>query len=187
MDFRESGNKRQAAVSVRKRRGNREGCFCNFLYPAVWWRMRTRVNEGGQSYVSLSYMWSSLVRNISTFLFAEAQTQNGCLCQFMLESTAAQCHVGCFWCLFWWWWFWVYSKKKKKVSRFAWKYEAAQLFSTLIIIRNASRAANQYIIMISEDHVTLKTGVMMLKIQLRITGINYILLCIHIENSYFKL
>ncbi len=28
--------------------------------------------------------------------------------------------------------------------------------------------------MISEDHVTLKTGVMMLKIQLRITEINYI-------------
>ncbi len=28
--------------------------------------------------------------------------------------------------------------------------------------------------MISEDHVTLKTGVMMLKIQLRITGIKYI-------------
>ncbi len=27
--------------------------------------------------------------------------------------------------------------------------------------------------MISEDHVTLKTAVMMLKIQLRITGINY--------------
>ncbi len=34
---------------------------------------------------------------------------------------------------------------------------------------------NQHIIMISEDHVTLKTGVMMLKIQLRITEINYIL------------
>ncbi len=32
-----------------------------------------------------------------------------------------------------------------------------------------------HIRMISEDHVTLKTGVMMLKIQLRITGINYIL------------
>ncbi len=31
----------------------------------------------------------------------------------------------------------------------------------------------QHIIMISEDHVTLKTGVMMLKIQLRITEINY--------------
>ncbi len=49
----------------------------------------------------------------------------------------------------------------------------AQLFSTLIIIRNVSWAVNQYIRMISEDHVTLKTGVMMLKIQLRITEINY--------------
>ncbi len=29
--------------------------------------------------------------------------------------------------------------------------------------------------MISEDHVTLKTAVMMLKIQLRITGKNYII------------
>ncbi len=41
--------------------------------------------------------------------------------------------------------------------------------------------------MISEDHVTLKTGVMMLKIQLRITEINYSLTDIHIENSCFKL
>ncbi len=41
--------------------------------------------------------------------------------------------------------------------------------------------------MISEDHVTLKTAVMMLKIQLRITGINYILQNIHKESSYFKL
>ncbi len=56
--------------------------------------------------------------------------------------------------------------KKLNVSRFPQKYCAAQLFSTLIIIRNVSWAANQYIIMISEDHVTLKTGVMMLKIQL---------------------
>ncbi len=32
--------------------------------------------------------------------------------------------------------------------------------------------------MISEDHVTLKTGVMMLKIQLRFKGINYILIYI---------
>ncbi len=46
------------------------------------------------------------------------------------------------------------------------KYWAAQLFSTLIMIRNVSWAANQHIRMISEDHVTLKTGVMMLKIQL---------------------
>ncbi len=38
-----------------------------------------------------------------------------------------------------------------------------------------------------KNHVTLKTGVMMQKIQLRITGINYILIYIDIENSYFKL
>ncbi len=42
----------------------------------------------------------------------------------------------------------------------------------------------EYIKMISEDHVTLKTGVMMLKIQLRITGINYILLYIHIVHFH---
>jgi len=35
--------------------------------------------------------------------------------------------------------------------------------------------------------VTLKTGVMMLKNQLCITGINYILQYIKIEISYFKL
>ncbi len=35
--------------------------------------------------------------------------------------------------------------------------------------------------MISEDHVTLKTGVMMLKIQLGITEINYNLIYIHIK------
>ncbi len=35
--------------------------------------------------------------------------------------------------------------------------------------------------MISEDHVTLKTGVMMLKIQIYITVINYILQYIHIK------
>ncbi len=43
--------------------------------------------------------------------------------------------------------------------------------------------------MISEDHVTLKTGVMMLKIQLRITEINYSLIDIHIKKitvQYFK-
>ncbi len=36
-----------------------------------------------------------------------------------------------------------------------------------------------------KDHVTLKTGEMMLKIQLRITEINYILKSL-IENQYFK-
>ncbi len=38
-----------------------------------------------------------------------------------------------------------------------------------------------------KDHVTLKTEVIMLKIQLYITGINYNLKYIKIENSYFKL
>ncbi len=47
------------------------------------------------------------------------------------------------------------------MDQFPQKYEAAQLFSIFLIIRNVSRAVNQYIIMISEDHVTLKTGVMM--------------------------
>ncbi len=36
-----------------------------------------------------------------------------------------------------------------------------------------------------KDHLTLKTRVMMLKIQLRITEINYILKYIQIESSYF--
>ncbi len=61
-----------------------------------------------------------------------------------------------------------------KKKHFPQKYEAAQLFSTLmLIIRNVSEKQN--IRMISEDHVTLKTGVMMLKIQRCITGINYTL------------
>ncbi len=42
----------------------------------------------------------------------------------------------------------------------------------------------QHIIMISEDHVTLKTGVMMLKIQLCNTEINYILQYIQTENIF---
>ncbi len=41
--------------------------------------------------------------------------------------------------------------------QFPQKHEAAQLFSTWIIIRNISWAANQHI-MISEDHVTLTTA-----------------------------
>ncbi len=45
----------------------------------------------------------------------------------------------------------------------------------------------QISILTSEDHVTLKTEVMMLKIQLRITEIHYILQYIKIENRYFKL
>ncbi len=40
--------------------------------------------------------------------------------------------------------------KKKNASRFPQKYEAAQLFSVLLVIRNVPRAANQRIRMISE-------------------------------------
>jgi len=48
----------------------------------------------------------------------------------------------------------MWMQKKLNVSQFPQKYWAAQLFSTLIIIRNVSWADNQHIIMISEDHVT---------------------------------
>ncbi len=44
-------------------------------------------------------------------------------------------------------------------------------------------SSNQHIIMISEDHVTLKPGVIMLKIQLCIVGINYSLTYIYIKTS----
>ncbi len=50
--------------------------------------------------------------------------------------------------------------QKQNASQFP-KMLSARLFSTLIIM-----FLEQYIIMISEDHVTLKTGVLMLKIQL---------------------
>ncbi len=50
------------------------------------------------------------------------------------------------------------SKNPEKSITGSKKYEAAQLCPTLII--------NQHIRLILKDHVTLKTGVMMLKIQL---------------------
>ncbi len=60
------------------------------------------------------------------------------------------------------------------------------MVSTLFNIDNDQKgflSRNQHIIMISEDHVTLTTGEMMLKIQLRITRGKYILKYIQIENS----
>jgi len=48
---------------------------------------------------------------------------------------------------------------------------AALLFSTLMIIRNVSWAQIFILEWFLKDHVTLKTGVIMLKIQLCITGI----------------
>ncbi len=60
----------------------------------------------------------------------------------------------------------ILKNKMHHGFHFPQKCDAAQLFSTLIIIRDISWTANQHIIMISEDHVTLMTGVMMLKTQL---------------------
>ncbi len=48
-----------------------------------------------------------------------------------------------------------------------------QLFSIVIIRNNVSWAASQHIKIISEGHLTLKTGVMKLKIKLYITRINH--------------
>ncbi len=53
---------------------------------------------------------------------------------------------------------------EKNAFQFPQKYKGAQLFSTLIILRNVS-AANHHIRVISEDHGTLKTAVMMLNMQ----------------------
>ncbi len=53
--------------------------------------------------------------------------------------------------------FWIFLFIKE-----SWK-KCTQMFEILILI---TRNVVEYIIMISEDHVTLNTGVMMLKIQL---------------------
>ncbi len=61
----------------------------------------------------------------------------------------------------------LYSKKK--VSHFP-KQLSSTNFSELSQV--STLIINKHIGMISEDHVTLKTGVMILKIQLCFTGIN---------------
>ncbi len=73
------------------------------------------------------------------------------------------------------------------VSHFPQKYEAAQQFSTLIIIRNVSWAANQYIRMISEESCDTEDWSNDAENTALITEINYILQYIRIEDSYFKL
>ncbi len=56
------------------------------------------------------------------------------------------------------------------------------------ILKKVSQFTKNIIhIYIYKYHVTLKTGVMMLKIQLCITGINDMLKYTELENSYFKL
>jgi len=68
------------------------------------------------------------------------------------------------------------------VSQFLPKYEAAQLFSTLTIIINLSRASNHHIRVISEGSWSNDAENSAL-----ITEINCTLLYIHIENRYFTL
>ncbi len=71
--------------------------------------------------------------------------------------------------------------------QFPQKYEAAQLFSILMIIRNVSWAQNQYIRMISEGSCDTEDWSNDAENSALITRINYILQYIHKGNSSFKL
>ncbi len=66
------------------------------------------------------------------------------------------------------------------------QYEAAQLFSTLIMI-SVSWASKQHIRMISEGSCDTEDWSNEAENSALITGMNYILKCIKIENSYCKL
>ncbi len=70
--------------------------------------------------------------------------------------------------------FWTFYslryEKGKNVSLFPPKYSTLQLFATFIIISQNNK--NEWLL---KDRVTLKIGAVMLKIQLYITRINYIL------------
>ncbi len=72
-------------------------------------------------------------------------------------------------------------------TTFSQKYEAAQQFSTLIIIRNVSWAANLHIRIIAEGSCDIEDWINDAKNSALITSINYILLYSRIEDSYFKL
>ncbi len=71
------------------------------------------------------------------------------------------------------------------VSDFPQKYEAAQKFSILLIIRNVSKTANQHIRMISEGSCDTEDWSNAAENSALITEINYILLYIRIEDIYF--
>ncbi len=78
--------------------------------------------------------------------------------------------------------FWV---KIVSTPFFSSVYEAAQLFSTLIIIRNVSRAANRHIRMISEGSCDTEDWSNDAENSALITEINYILKYIKTENRFF--
>ncbi len=73
-------------------------------------------------------------------------------------------------------------KQSWNVSRFPQKYEIAQLFSTLIIIRNKSVYSNDFWRSCDTEDWSNDAENTAL-----ITEINYILTYIYIENCYFKL
>ncbi len=87
------------------------------------------------------------------------------------------------------------SKKfNKKFIKKSWKEEMHLGFYKNIKLQTVFNTNNNKKCFLSsivewflKDHVTLKTGVMMLKFHLFITGINYILKYIPEENGYFKL
>ncbi len=83
----------------------------------------------------------------------------------------------------------LFIKESCKITYYGFhkKYEAAKLFSKLIIIRNVSWTANQYISMISEGSCDTEDWSNDAENSALITGINYILKYIQIENSYLKL
>ncbi len=83
--------------------------------------------------------------------------------------------------------FWTLSKNpEKNASLLSQKYEAAQLYSTLIIIGNVSWAANHHIRIISEGSCDTEDWSNYVENSAAITGINNILNYIQIENCYFK-
>ncbi len=88
--------------------------------------------------------------------------------------------------LFLWTFYSPKNPKKYNVSQFSQKYWAAQLLSTLILIRNVSWAVNQHIRMISEGSCDTEDWSNDAENSALITEINYVLTDIHIENSYLK-
>ncbi len=81
----------------------------------------------------------------------------------------------------------IFYSLKRILKKNPQKYEAAQLFSTLIMRSNISWAANQHIRMISEGSCDTTDWSNDADNSALITGINYIPQYIKIEKSYFKL
>ncbi len=77
------------------------------------------------------------------------------------------------------------NPEKYNVALFPQNYEAAQLFSKLII-RNTSWTANHHIRMISEESCDTEDWSNDAENSALITAINYILQYIQTENSYYK-